>query len=261
MNDKSLETVITARNRNILLSLENGPKKSDELCTASGMDIMAFLSIIELLEKHKLITKEADFYRLTEMGQLVSDKLNPNLPIDKVVENVYDYWQNRNINFIPQQLLERLYEMDGLTEIQPRLSDIFDHNEEAHELFKSSKTFDMIAVSIRPYLSDLLREMIDSEVNLSIIFDPRLYNKLLVDEHEELIKLIGKSQIKLYKYPRDIDFVSLKLSESCMLLQSFTKEGAYDYTQLMSCSPVTVAWGKELFEYYLKDSTSITEIK
>lgn len=261
MKDKSLETVIAARNRNILLSLEKGPKRADELCMASGMDIMSFLSTIELLEQHKLVAKEEDIYRLTDKGQLVSDKLNSNLRIEKAVENINDYWQGRNMNFIPPHLLKRLHEMDICTEIQPGLSELFDHNKEAHELFKSSKTFAMIASSIRPHFPDLFRELVDSGISSTIILDPRLYDKLIAKNREKLAESISNKQIKLYRYPRDIDFVSLKLGESCMLLQSLRKDGAYDYSQLMSCSPTTVAWGKALFEHYLKESIPITEIK
>ncbi|TGC06983.1 helix-turn-helix transcriptional regulator [Methanolobus halotolerans] len=261
MNDKSLETVITARNRSILLSLYEGPKRSDTLCTASGMDIIEFLSSIESLEKHDLVAKEEDIYRLNDMGKAVIEESDHDLCTGKLVENVSDYWQSRNLDFIPPHLLGRLHEIDICNVLKPPLPDIFDHNKEAHEAFKSSKSFDMIAVSMRPNFPDLFREMINRRVNLSIIFDPRFYDKLIVDNPEVLREFIGNRQVRLYRYPKDISFVSLKLSESCMVLQSLIKEGAYDYTQLLSCNPTTVAWAKELFEYYLKDSVPITEIK
>jgi len=261
MKDKSLDTVITARNRNILLSLEEGPKRSETLCAISGMDLMEFLSSIELLEKYDLVAKGEDIYKLTDMGKSVLEKSNPVLCIEESVENINDYWQGRNMDFIPPHLLKRLHEMDACTEIQPSLPELFDHNKEAHELFKNSKTFDMIAVSIRPHFLDLFMELVDKGASSSIVFDPRLYAKLTADKREKLTEAIGNKQIKLYRYPRNIDFVSLKLSESCMVLQSLKKDGTYDYTQLMSCSPTTVAWAKELFEHYLKESIPITETK
>lgn len=210
--------------------------------------------------KNNLVTKEKGVYRLTLEGELFVQKSFPALLMEKFQGDTDGYLQNRNLDFIPLYLLERLHNIESYIVIQPNYVDIFDHNKEAHEAFKSSKTFKMIATGVRPHLFELLKDMVDNKVDLSIIFDPRLLAKLQKDSLDELQELFNKRQVKIYRYPHNICLVSLKLSELCIVLQLLKNDGTYDYTQIMSYSPKTIAWGQELFDYYLKTSTLITEV-
>ncbi|WP_235856130.1 helix-turn-helix transcriptional regulator [Methanolobus halotolerans] len=240
--------------------MDEGPKDFDTLCIASGMAIKEFLSNIEILEEHYLVTGEKGVYSLTCMGKLIIEKLKPFLSIEEFMNTTEGYWQNRNLDFIPPPLLKRLHEVHPCTVVQPGLAEIFDYNKEAHEKSRSSKSFNMIASGIHPDFPDLFKDMIERGVNLSLTFDPHLFDKIKRDNNDELHELMHNERVELYMYPEKMHFLSLKVNEYCIVLKLLTNEGIYDHKQLMCHGPKAVAWGKQLFEYYQKDSIPITEI-
>jgi predicted transcriptional regulator len=118
----------------------------------------------------------------------------------------------------------------------------------------------MAAAGFLPSSFHLLSDLIDEGVNLSLIFDSCLYSKIKRDNLDKLRKLVNSQQVALYLYPRNMHLFSFKANDSCLVLRLLTNEGTYDHKQLYCCSPNAAEWGRELFEYYLKDSMPITEI-
>jgi predicted transcriptional regulator len=102
--------------------------------------------------------------------------------------------------------------------------------------------------------------MINRGVNLSLIFDPSLLEKLKRDNYDELQKLVNNRQVALYLYSQKMHFLSVKVNDTCIVLKLLTKNDTYDHKQLICYSPDAVEWGKELFNYYLQDSMLLTEI-
>ncbi|WP_406657311.1 transcriptional regulator FilR1 domain-containing protein [Methanolobus sp. ZRKC2] len=261
MKKKSLQAVLATEKCTCLLSsLSDGQKNVVELSISSGLSIREILLNVRQMEDCYLISQENGLFRLTSMGELIIKKLEPLLYIEKFLNTSDGYLQKRNLDFIPLPLLTRLYEIDSFTVVQPSFFDMFDYNKEAHERSKRSKSFRMVAASLHPYFPELFRDLIDEGVNLYLIFDSSLLDKLKGDNYDELQELVSYRQVKIYMYPQKMYFLSLKVNDFCIVLKLLTNEGTYDHKQLMCHSPDAVIWGKELFNHYLKDSMQVTQI-
>jgi len=261
MKGISLQTVIASEKSSLLLlNLDEGPQNFDKLLVSLRTNKKQLLSIIGLLEQYYLITEENGIYRLTRIGELIAEKLKPLLRMEEFMNSADGYWRNRKLDFIPPPLLKRLHEIGPCTVVQPHFTEIYDYNKEAHEISKCSKSFNMVAAGLHPSFPDLFSDLIDGGVNLSLIFDGYLFDKLKRDNYDELQKFLNNRQVALHLYPQKMQFLSFKVNDSCLVLKLLNDNGEYDHRQLMCHSPNAVEWGKDLFDYYIKDSTVITSI-
>ena len=80
------------------------------------------------------------------------------------------------------------------------------------------------------------------------------------DYYENFKEIIDLGLVSFFLYPGKLEFASFVLSGDCMELRLFTADGMYDPKKLHVCSPLTPAWGKELFEHYRKRSTLIIDV-
>jgi predicted transcriptional regulator len=261
MSKTPLQAVIASKeSRSLLLFLDECPTGLDGLTISMGATKEQLHSIIGLLEECYLITGENGIYRLTRIGELITGELKPLLNLEEFINTAENYWLDRELDFIPPSLLKKLHEVNSCTVIQPRFSDIYDYNKEAHEASTCSKSFSMAAAGLHPSFPDLFGDMINRGVNLSLIFDPSLFEKVKRDNYDELQKLVNNRQVALYLYSHKMHFVSFKVNDTCIVLKLLTKNNTYDHKQLICHSPDAVEWGKELFNYYLQDSMLLTEI-
>jgi predicted transcriptional regulator len=98
------------------------------------------------------------------------------------------------------------------------------------------------------------------KVNLSIIFDVNLFNKIKVNNAEAIKKLISSKDCRVYTYSGSSDLVLFLVNDSSLIFRLLTNEGTLDNKRLINSSPEAIQWGREVFDYYLKNSTQITEI-
>jgi predicted transcriptional regulator len=261
MNKTSLQAVIASEeNRSLLLFLDEGPADLAGLLISMETTEEQLHSIIRLLEECYLITGENGIYKLTRIGELITEELKPLLTLEEFINSADGYWLNRKLDFIPSFLLKKLHEVNLFNVIQPSFSDIYDYNKQAHENSLYSKSFCMAAAGLHPSFPDLFSDMINRGVNLSLIFDLSLLEKVKRDNYDELQELVNHRQVALYLYSQKMHFLSFKVNDRCIVLKLLNDDGAYDHKQLICHSPDAVEWGKELFNYYLQDSVSLTEV-
>jgi predicted transcriptional regulator len=86
--------------------------------------------------------------------------------------------------------------------VHPHFSEIYDYNKKAHEISRCSKSFSIVAAGLHPSFSELFSDLIDGGVNLSLIFDVPLIDKIMKDNYNELQELLSNRQVALYRYPQ-----------------------------------------------------------
>ena len=184
--------------------------------------------------------------------------------IDSMIETLKffheDYWWDYNFNFIPSPLLRRLIKLKGWTILQDDIATIYEYNREAHEKALLSHSINIL-LAVQPHYSfKLYFEILDSGGSLSVVYSSDIFNKIKEDNSEELQKLISNKRFRLYTCPELRDLFYLYQCDSLVFLRPLTNNGTVGNIRLMNSSPEAVQWGREVFEYYFKGSTLITEI-
>jgi predicted transcriptional regulator len=259
---KPLLDVIFAseKRKNILLLLKDGPKQMEFLLRSLNTTRQALLPQIKTLEQHYLLFHFDDAYELTTIGKLTAKEMDSLLKELDVFDSDVNYWGTRKLDFIPPHLLKRINELGECSIINPPLTDI--HAIQA-KFLKANKRSDSIFVVTTFFFSNyntLFSELIESNIDIHFIIDPGLYEKLQIENDTVLREIVNNKRVNLFVYNKKMDFISFAFNDYCILLRILESRGANDHKMLVCSGQSALAWGKELFEYYLKDSEPITEL-
>jgi len=249
------------KRKEVLLLLQDGPKDMDYLLKALGTSRQALLPQIRILEDHYLIDNKRDTCALTHFGKLIVDEIALSVKNIDVFSNNIDYWGSHDLHFIPHHLLKRIYELESCTSVAVQISEIFDEDETFVEEAKRTKFIFTVTSFMFPHFEKLFTEMTELSVQASFIVSEELYQKFLHEKSEDLIYISQNPNIELYRYPSNFPFMSFTLTDHAVMMRTLTLEGNYDNKRIICSSEGALKWGKELYQYYLKDSVRITEIE
>ncbi|MDP2216971.1 MAG: DUF1724 domain-containing protein [Methanolobus sp.] len=73
-------------------------------------------------------------------------------------------------------------------------------------------------------------------------------------------KLLENDLFNLFVYPKKSNLLTFAYNDYFFFMKLFKDTGEVDNSEVLCSNPFAIEWGKELFEYYLKDSITITEL-
>jgi len=259
---KPLLDVIFAseKRKGVLLLLQDGAKEMEFLLQSLNTTRQALLPQIKVLEEHHLLSHYEDTYELTIIGKLIVEKMIPLLKKIEVIGNDIDYWGTHDLNFIPPHLLQRINELRECRVIKPSITELYEIDNEFHEASKRSEFHFVITTYIHPEFYRLVYEMMDNYVQMYFVIPPDLLDKLQPGRYAELIEISKSEFVHIFIYPKKIDFLFFAFNDTHSMLSLLTNNGEFDGRYLLCRYKKSLEWEKELFDYYLKDSTPITEI-
>ncbi|TGC07496.1 helix-turn-helix transcriptional regulator [Methanolobus halotolerans] len=262
MSKKTLLDVIFAsdKRKNVLLILKNSPKEMEALLKSLKTTRQALLPQMRILEDHHLITRLSDVYKLTTIGELIADEMIPLLYTVNVLDHDIDFWGERDLEFIPPELLDRIHELGEYEINEPSISNIHELNKEFTETSATSSKMCAVTTIFHPNFMDLFALWTQNRTEITMVISEELFQKLKEDYLREFQELLDDNYIRFYLYDKPFNFVYFALNDECILMTMLTKEGWYDNKELISLSSTALEWGRSLFAHYLKDSRPITEI-
>ncbi len=259
---KTLLDVIFAsdKRKNVLLMLQDGPREMKNILKSLNTTRQALLPQIRILEDHHLVSQIDDSYQLTTIGERVVDEMIPLLDTVNVLDTNSDFWGERDLDFIPPELLSRIKELGDYQINEPPISNIHELNRDFTEESARSSRMCAVTTIFHPNFVDLFALWTDNKTEITMVISRELYEKLRTHDQDDFQNLLDNEYIKFYLYDRPFNFVYFALNDSCILMTMLTKEGWYDNKELISFSDSAIEWGKDLFAYYLENSTPITKI-
>ena len=261
MKKPIVEVLLSSEKRkNMLLLLLDGPKEMETILKSLNTNRTALLPQIKILIESHLISKYEDTYKLTTIGKLIVEEMIVFLRTANMFGENCDYLGTHFIDFIPTYLIKELPQLGSCNVIDISMGDFFDVEKVFLEKAIMSKYWLQITSSLHPMFHEFYVEMVNNGTDVSVIITQEIYEKVKHDYYDEFKELIDIKLISLYVYPKSLDFASFILADQCINFRLFTQEGKYDNKKLLICSPLALEWGKEVFEYYRRQSTPIIEI-
>jgi len=259
---KSLLDVIFAseKRKGVLLLLQDGAKEMKEILKSLGTTRQALLPQIKVLEEHYLVDHYDDTYELTTIGKLIVDEMTPLFGITDAFDADIDYWGTHNLDFIPPHLLERIREIGRCKIITPPITDIYALNEKILETSVISESHYTLATFYHPRFSHFFADLISKNVSAYFLVSQGVLDKLRIEHPADFENIIKSELHHFFVYPKNINLMALVFNDYYILIRLLKNTGEYDTKHILCDNREAIEWGKELFEYYLKDSTPITEI-
>ncbi|WP_342304352.1 winged helix-turn-helix domain-containing protein [Methanolobus sp. ZRKC5] len=248
------------KRKSMLLLLHEGPQEMETILKSLKTTRTALLPQAKILKNYSLVTQSGDVYELTTIGKLIVDETKPFLDTIAAFEHTKGYFACHETEFIPPHLLKRINEIKDCKIIEPSLINTYEINKDFIEKANESSSLSFIFTFVHPIFYQILSNFAEKNKDVHVIITEELFEKLKEDWYEEFKELIDGGKIKFYICQKHMELLSLSVSKHCFNLRLLSKTNEFSNKQLACCNPRAKQWSKDLFEYYLKDSTAITKI-
>jgi predicted transcriptional regulator len=245
------------KRKGIMLFLKDGPKSIEEINENLDSPSTSVLPQIKKLKDNRMLLQDGKYYRLSEIGAIVAEKMSPLVGTLEVFEDNLDYWINQDMDRIPPFLLLKLGKLNPCRVIEPELNRIFEPPEEFLDPFMKSREVMRFTSYFQPTFTKLNAELLNKKANISLIVTEGFFERAVNDYPEELENFLLSENSRLFVYKGCSSLASVTVTEKFMALTMIDKKGKLDHRFLISFGKSAIEWGKELFTYYRDMSEEI----
>lgn len=233
----------------------------DEIKESLNVKSTAILPQIKKLKEKSLVIQEDKNYKLSLIGKVLVEKMQPFVSIIEVFEDNFDYWTERDLQGIPLIFRKRLGELNKCKLIQPDLERMFELDPEIVEnLSKSNVILECIAY-FDPSLISICQELGKNGVKLSFLMSKSVFQYYSKDYPEDFRNILALENVKFFLYSGDLRIANLTVTDRFTMFSLFPKNKKhFDRESLVSYESSALNFGNELFEELLKNSTQITQV-
>ncbi|MDW7732662.1 MAG: winged helix-turn-helix domain-containing protein [Methanolobus sp.] len=259
---KPLHDVIftSDKRKNILLLLQNGPRKMENLLGSLETTRQALLPQIRILKDHHLIISKNDIYQLTIIGKTTVDEMVPLLETIKAFDSNIDYWGNHKLDFIPDHLFKRFNEVRDFQTIHPGAADAYELNQDVVKASYRSKSLYILTTFCHPDFPGMFADLIDKGISVHIVMSEKSLESVKCNYSDVCSKLLKSKLFHSYTYAKEMNFQELVYNDYYVLMRLLKNNGNADINYIVSSNPDSRDWARELFECYLKESMPVTEL-
>lgn len=259
---KPLLDVIFAsgKRKDMLLLLQEGRMEMRDILSSLDTTRQALLPQAKLLEEHHLIAHQNDSYELTSIGEILVNEIIPLTDKAEVLGVNLDYWGTHDLDFIPPHLLDRIGDIRECTVTEPSLVDTYEVNRDFLEMAIKSSSLHFIFNFMHPSFPSIIDQFSDKDMDIYIIISKDMLEKLREDWYEVTERFIAGGKIRLFLHQKQMNLLSLSISDSCFVLRLLSKDGSFCNKQLACCTPRAHQWAGDLFDHYMRDSIPITKL-
>lgn len=251
---------LSEKRKDVLLLLEEGPKTGDEIKTALNVNSTSIMPQIKKLKEGRLIVQDdRNTYRLSEMGEIVVEKMEPLLNTVRVFEENYDYWINHDFTAIPESLLNRIDELGNYFMLEPDLNRLFEIPEDFRSNLLESRRIKMFLSYFNPLHVEMYLELAKKGAEICLILTEPVFERMKADYYEDLKFLVESKNVEIYICDKNVTLKDVVTERFCSLVL-FDKKGKFDHQRLMSFDESALKWCEELFLYYKDQSIQLEKL-
>ncbi len=256
-----LNVIISSeKRRNLLIYLKEGPRTWDEIKIRLNVTATGMLPQIKILEEDGLINRSGREYSLTDMGQLIVHFLEPLVGTIHVIEQQKKYWQMHPLGVFPPELFLRIRELGTIKLIESGDEEIYVSHTEFQDIVKNSQRVHGMAHMIHPIYPDLFLNLVKKGAETKLILTRRVFEIVREKFRPQIAEWLTYPNAHLYIIDEDIRF-SYVVTEKYLSLTLFYVNGVFDSKRdIISQDPSALAWGEDLFTYYMDRSEKIADL-
>ena len=237
MNPNLLDLILFSEKRKaFLMLLREGPKNTQEILDRLKVPRTALLPQIKKLKEQNLVIHEEGVYRLSLIGEIIMEKMEPLLDTLEVFEKQEEFCTDRKLTPIPPHLIKRISELGNYRLIEPDLSHTFDLNPEFVKNVSNSNHILMFFSYFHPQFPSFFLDLARRGTEISLVLSESVYARLEEDfkkEEKELLKMENTGLFILDEKEVEIPAVVVS-SDKIMLMGLFNESGRFDRQYIIS---------------------------
>jgi predicted transcriptional regulator len=238
----------------IMISLNEGQKKTKELRKLTGIQSSTIIHGINELEKQNLVLRDVDYYYLSETGKIIALKIVDMIRTLVTLKNFEKLWLNHEINSIPQFLLKDIGYLSNLKLVESEKIDIFRPHGAYMQVIMGSKKIKGVSPIFYPDYIESFKNMIENDISVELVLTGSILRKTInsidSDDLAYLKKVLSEETLKIWEIEDDVK-VAFTITDKFTVLGLFFLNGSYDSTRLLiGDDDDAIIWSNKLFEYY-----------
>jgi predicted transcriptional regulator len=250
----------SAKRKNLLMLLKDGPKTWEEIKNSLHVTSTGMLPQIKILEDEKLVYREGKQYFLTELGELVVYFLEPLNRTLNVLEKEKKFWQEHNINALPEDLLLRISELGNFQIVECKDEEIYESHKEFQDVLSKATRVKGIAHMVHPTYPDIFLSLAKKGTDTSLILTRNVFYIVATNYRQKISQWLEFDNARLYVIEEDLKF-SYIVTDKYLSLSLFYTNGMFDTKRdLVSSDLSALKWGDDLFTLFQKKSIRIKRL-
>ncbi|AKB18540.1 MULTISPECIES: winged helix-turn-helix domain-containing protein [unclassified Methanosarcina] len=252
---------LSEKRKKVLLLLFEGPKDINTIKKTLKASATSVQPQVKMLREKHLVVQDKEFYRLSEIGKIITEKMKPLLDTLSVLEENIDYWADRDMSKIPSFLLNRIGELGHCITIEPQLEHLFEMIPEYAKNAEEAKTLEALVSYFHPLFPSFYLGLAKKGTAVSLILPESILKRWIEDDYREQTRQFLKMENTKLLACKDCEKTpTIIAADNFMGIALFPKDAVFDRKYLINFEPGALSWGKELFEYYKNLSEQTTEI-
>ena len=260
MNSNLLDLILFSEKRkDFLMLLKEGPKNIEEILEKLQESRTALLPQIKKLKEDNLVIHEGEIYRLSSIGEIIAEKMQPLLDTLEVFEKDPHFWADRKLAPIPADLKKRISDLGDYHLIEPDLSHTFDISPEFIKHLSNSSCIHIFLSYFHPQFPAFFLNLATNGIKVSLNLSEAVYSRFEEDfkkEGEKFLYMDNSSLFILDQKGVEIP-AAIASTDKIMILGLFNENGKFDNQFVISFDRKAIKWGENLFEYYRDMSREI----
>lgn len=239
-----------------LFLLYNSPMTLQDIKDHFKIQSPEILPRLKELINEGLISREDSLYSITSLGKVVVRHYAPLFETVEAIERNGAFWRGHDLSPIPEDLLDRIYELAECDVVRAEAHDLFESHKEFKINVASALYFKGVAgVFISSWITQF-SELAAQGVEIDIIITKSIYEKIMLEYPEQLdMFLKNGARLRVSDIPLKLAF---SITDTFFSLALHCKNGPYHHQDdLESNDSYAIQWGNELFEYYKKETEEI----
>lgn len=245
---------------NLAQALRNGKKMTlSELSERVGASSPACVHALrELTKEHVTRQDEKRNYLLTNIGEIVTRKFKEiNATITALSEH-RQFWLDHDLSDIPEPLLDKIGYLADSHILSSTATDLFSVFNAFFTLLENSKEIRGISPIFIGDMTTLFIKLVDKKIDpIELIFTPDVLDATLKTAPKKELENALKKNLKLLKIEKQPNFAAT-VTDYFFFIGFFKPDGQFDWSSgLLSYSPEALAWGQELYAYYVEKAEPV----
>lgn len=236
--------------------LASGPKDIDEIKDTLNVKACAVMPQIKKLKDMDIIEQRGNIYELSDIGEVIVEKMLPLTSLLDVFDGNKDYWPKHDRKPIPRHLIKKLDMLGKCTLEEPDLDHLFEFPKELLNSVYTSKTLKSFYSYFCPDCPTIQATCAENGAEVHLILEEKVYNRTKNDFEDEFNVML-ENNVSLYIYSGEIKVSSFMVADDFMMLKLFGKDGEFDHRKIMSFNPGALEWCGELAQYYIDNSDKV----
>ncbi|MCQ6963796.1 helix-turn-helix transcriptional regulator [Methanolobus chelungpuianus] len=251
MRSSIIDTImLSEKRRDIMLLLAGESKSRGEIAESLDMNWNLLKQPVKELKDAGLIFQDDDNYRLSNNGRLMVNALMPLLSMVNTFSYDSDYWVSRDLQAVPRFMAKRMGELENSTLLALSLDYMFEPLKQFIENMEPPAYLHIVLSLFDPEAPALLAELAGKGIEISVVFEQHIYEKMNEGFGEELKKISENKNVSFCQLENEMRPPEIIFTDKEMAIIFFNQNGKYDYRELRSSDAAAIKWGNDLFNCY-----------